>query len=166
MINHIWSCVSNVSYKWYASFYLHVMSVKVYLVDYALLHYLSSQELSCLRRSFLKRNALLRLRVKVKPAKLRYKQNVLTAKDSDEFTKKVEMKLNDAGQQNKCIVIVLWRTISQCVVKRQVSQASANPISRNCITHAWLLLNWKQNVGRQADADVDKIQIFNRYCCG
>lgn len=49
----------------------------------------------------------MRLRVKVKPAKSRYKQNVLTAKDSDEFTKKVEMKLNDAGQQNKCIVIVL-----------------------------------------------------------
>lgn len=54
----------------------------------------------------------MRLRVKVKPAKSRYKQNVLTAKDSEEFTKKVEMKnanemkLNDAGQQNKCIVIV------------------------------------------------------------
>lgn len=64
------------------------------------------------------RHALLRLKVKVKSAKSRYKQNVLPAKDSDEFTKKRkwkwktqkdfnEMKLKDAGQQNKCRVIVL-----------------------------------------------------------
>lgn len=42
---------------------------------------------------FLKRDAPLRLKVKVKVAKLRYKQNILPpALDSDGFTKEMETK--------------------------------------------------------------------------